>query len=114
MINFHFPPIAAKAAVNGHPPTGLGSRSRAGLPKGAFLKEFTGQSIFLPENVYGSVLHNGIAKEGYKDEVIQTFANLLPVVHPGRCLECPSGIRTGEFRHIENKPSKGTGWATRF
>src|SRR5262245_6023695 len=51
MINFHLPPIAASAAVNGHPPTGLGRRRRVWLPAGAFLIGFIGQIIFLLDRV---------------------------------------------------------------
>src|SRR6266566_5089353 len=39
MINFHLPPIAASAAVSGHPPTGLRRPRRVWLPSGAFLME---------------------------------------------------------------------------
>src|SRR5216684_1079854 len=48
MINFHLPPIAASAAVNGHPPTALGRTRRVWLPAGTFLIESIGQLIFLP------------------------------------------------------------------
>jgi hypothetical protein len=51
MINFHFPPIAASAAVSGHPPTGLERRCRIWLPAGAFLMELIGQIIFLLKNL---------------------------------------------------------------
>src|SRR6267142_203089 len=36
MITFHFPPIAASAAVIGQPPIGFGRRARRPLPAGAF------------------------------------------------------------------------------
>src|SRR5262249_28270477 len=47
----NLPPIAASAAVNGHPPTGLGRRRRVWLPAGAFLIGFIGQIIFLLDQV---------------------------------------------------------------
>lgn len=59
MINFHFPPIAASAAVNGHPPTGLGRRRRVWLPTGAFLIEFIDQIIFLPDKVADQSIAQG-------------------------------------------------------
>jgi hypothetical protein len=46
MINFHFPPIAASAAVSGHPPTGFDRRRRGELPEGAFLMELISPIIF--------------------------------------------------------------------
>src|ERR1051325_11369591 len=45
IIIFHLPPIAASAAVNGHPPTGF-SRLNGELPEGAFLIAFIGLLIF--------------------------------------------------------------------
>src|SRR5215211_3243615 len=49
MINFHLPPIAASAAVSGHPLTGLARAGRGRLPASAFLMELMGQTIFTPE-----------------------------------------------------------------
>src|SRR6185436_21153843 len=50
MISFHFPPIAARAAVNGHPPTGLARRGResgrGSLPAGTFLTDCISQTTF--------------------------------------------------------------------
>src|SRR4030095_8733849 len=51
MISFHFPPIAARAAVNGHPPTGLARRGRdsrrGSLPTGTFLTGCIARNTFL-------------------------------------------------------------------
>lgn len=55
MINFHLPPIAASAAVSGHPVTGLGRPGRvwlaARLLTGAFLIECIAQIMFVLDNV---------------------------------------------------------------
>src|SRR5262245_51029592 len=46
MINFHLPPIAARAAVNGQPPTGFSRRvGWAPLPESAFLLKTMAQII---------------------------------------------------------------------
>jgi hypothetical protein len=37
IISFYFPPIAASAAVSGHPLIGLGRPWTGSLPEGAFL-----------------------------------------------------------------------------
>src|SRR5262245_23356607 len=50
IINFHLPPIAASAAVNGQPLTGLGRLRREWLPTGAFLIGSISQIIFRPDN----------------------------------------------------------------
>src|SRR5262249_12521154 len=56
MINFHLPPIAASAAVNGHPLTELGRRRRVWLPAGAFLIGFIGLIIFLVDKVTHQII----------------------------------------------------------
>ena len=53
MISFHFPPIAASAAVSGHPHTGLGRAERGGLPEGAFLLVLIGRIIVPLEEIHG-------------------------------------------------------------
>jgi hypothetical protein len=50
MINFHLPPIADSAAVNGHPPTGM-IRDAEWLLSGAFLMELMGRIIVVFTNV---------------------------------------------------------------
>jgi hypothetical protein len=49
MISLHFPPIAARAAVSGHPVTGFGRRARRELPERAFWMELMAQIIFVTE-----------------------------------------------------------------
>jgi peroxiredoxin len=51
IINFHFPPIAANAAVSGHPTTGLVRRRLVELPEGAFLMTLIAEIIFLLDKI---------------------------------------------------------------
>src|SRR5262245_13223022 len=58
IINFHFPPIAASAAVKGPPLTGLGRARRVWLPSGAFLFALIGHTIVLLDEVTGGKSHD--------------------------------------------------------
>ena len=51
MINFHLPPIAANAAVNGQPLMALGRCRRVSLPGGAFLIERIGYDYIPIEQI---------------------------------------------------------------
>src|SRR5215471_16264619 len=73
MINFHLPPIAAIAAVSGHPPPGFWRRTRP-LPEGAFLMELIWPIILTPQGGYMIVeVRSYRIKPGRRAEFIRFF-----------------------------------------
>src|SRR5262245_30650700 len=62
MINFHFPPIAASAAVSGHPPTGLARLGPVELPEGAFLMTLIGR-IIVPSDLASDLSNPRVVTE---------------------------------------------------
>src|SRR2546428_10404651 len=76
MNNFHSPPIAASAAVSGHPPTGLGRAGRVWLPAGAFLMERIARIMFLTIPWRSPMIvevRSYRIKPGHREDFIQFF-----------------------------------------
>jgi hypothetical protein len=86
MIIFHLPPIAARAAVSGHPFTGLVRARLLPLPEGAFLIGCMGQIIVASRKRVHSDYYNVIReakmivevrsyriKPGHREEFIEFF-----------------------------------------
>src|ERR671915_1901814 len=71
MMSFHFPPIAATAAVSGHPSTGFGRRP---LPPGSFFSSSEGvcSFIFMTDAPIVEVRTYHI-KPGYRHEFVELF-----------------------------------------
>src|SRR5438132_12082662 len=73
MISFHLPPIAASAAVRGHPVTGF-ARRRAPLPAGSFWRELI-EATTLPVEVSPMIVEvrNYKIKPGRRADFIEFF-----------------------------------------